>query len=117
MFARNEEDRGRTHATLDQALRQTDIGNCVYMEEEHTLRLEIPLETATQAYSLCESLKPDPSLGSNAAREFRVEGTKLIVDMKETSVKSLRVGANSFMDTLREALECLVTFDPAYYTT
>lgn len=86
------------------------------MEEEHTLRLEIPLESATQAEALCESLKPDPSLGPNASRDFSVEGTKLIVDMKETSVKSLRVGANSFFDVLREALECLVTFDPAYYS-
>jgi len=83
---------------------------------EHSLEVEIPLETAEQASAVYRSLVPDPELKPHEfTKRLVLDGNRLQASFAGVSERTLRVGVNSFMDSVIEALECVSVFDPKHY--
>lgn len=80
---------------------------------EHELQVSIPLLTEEQARIVFASLSPDPELRPQEfSKNLRVEGKNVIADFGGITERTLRVGVNSFMDSLLLALECLDELSP-----
>lgn len=83
---------------------------------DHTIEIEIPLHSEDQATAVYRALDPDPEVKpQELTKKLHVSGSNLKVNFAAKSDRSLRVSVNGFMDSLREVLECLSEFYPAYY--
>lgn len=82
---------------------------------DHSLTVEIPL-AAEQALAAFDALRPDPELKPQEfSKHIELVGDRFVATFEGTTERTLRVGVNSFMDSLIEVLECIAAFDPAYF--
>lgn len=80
---------------------------------KHKLKIDIPLLTENQARVVYTSLSPDPELRPHEfSKNLRTEGKNVIAEFGGTTERTLRVGVNSFMDSLLLALECIDELSP-----
>lgn len=79
---------------------------------EHKVELTVPFDNIEHARAVHDSLSPDPDLKpSEFCKRLELQDNGvLLVHFEATTVRSLRVGVNSFMDVLQEALECISLF-------
>lgn len=77
---------------------------------DHKVDLEVPLN-GNQAQIIARTLSPDQEVKPHEfSKTLKAEGSVLHAHFEAVSVRSLRVGVNSFMDNLLECLETLDTF-------
>ncbi|PRT53477.1 EKC/KEOPS complex subunit PCC1 [Wickerhamiella sorbophila] len=78
---------------------------------DQSLVVEIPFETSEQAKAVYNAIFPDSELKPDEiTRKTTQEDRKLVVEFRAKSERSLRVGVNSFMDTLALSVECVDSF-------
>lgn len=79
--------------------------------KELKLEISVPFATESEAQIALNSLSvdPEPKRGG-VKKELVVKSNVLLVTMSSTEAKSLRVGANSFLDHLTLVVETIEAF-------
>lgn len=106
-LARCDEQNKReaTHETTNRAV--------ITMSLDHSLKLEIPFQTAAQANIAKQVLLPDPIL---KPQDFQVDYTAtdnvLVVGFQSIDDRVLRVGVSSVIDSIKTIIETIDELGP-----
>lgn len=78
----------------------------------HTLEINIPFETSSQAMIAKNTLSPDPILKNDELTvDYQVNGSNLLCTFHGVSDRVIRVAISNVLDNIKTIVECIEEFE------
>ena len=80
-------------------------------ELPHALSVTVPFPTERLAEVIYNTLRVDKEPGMNTAKEYRLNGARVTLELRASQLKHLRVAASTVLDHMLLAAETVEQFD------